>query len=104
MAKRTSAAIILAMLVGPCPVVAKVKTHRVTIAAMAYGQPNLLVAPGDMVVWTNDDIVPHTVTGSGFDSGSIPPGKSWQRAFTTTGVVKYRCAFHPSMTATLNVR
>ena len=60
-----------------------------------------LVRIGDMIVWRNRDIVPHTATArdGSWDSGIIEAGSAWQTTVTPTMLGGYFCAFHPSMTA-----
>jgi plastocyanin len=62
------------------------------------------VKAGQTVSWHNADMVTHTATGSGFDTGAIPSGStSTPMAFSTAGTLSYKCSFHPSMTGTLTV-
>jgi len=62
-------------------------------------------AAGTQVTWTNTDTVPHSVTADDkrFDSGPIPPGKSFEWTVSGAGTIAYHCIFHPSMIATLTV-
>ncbi len=64
------------------------------------------VDPGDIVVWKNLDIVPHTVTSKdgSWDSGSIEAGGTWVMLITDDMVEEYYCRFHPSMIAALNIK
>jgi plastocyanin len=57
-------------------------------------------------VWVNKDLVPHTATSKAgeFDSQVIPAGKSWRFTTRKKGEFAYVCTFHPTMTATLQVR
>lgn len=60
---------------------------------------------GDTVVWTNEDIVPHTATAKkGFDSKSIEKSGSWRFVTKQKGTYPYICTFHPTMKAELIVR
>lgn len=80
--------------------------HTVRIEAMHFQPVTLTVAPGDVVVWVNRDVVPHTATSpgeSGFDSGVIAPGKSWRYEVRDTGEHEYLCVLHPTMKGTLRV-
>lgn len=59
----------------------KPKTHTVAIEGMMFQPEALTVAVGDIVVWVNKDLVPHTATSSKagiFDSKLIEPDKSWE--------------------------
>jgi plastocyanin len=59
---------------------------------------------GQKVAWRNADSMAHTATGSGFDTGSIPPGTtSAPITFSAAGSFAYHCSIHPSMVGTLNV-
>lgn len=81
------------------------QVHRVAVRDMLFVPATLDVAVGDIVVWTNEDIVPHTVTAAGFfDSQSLVSGEEWRYTATRAGAYPYTCTFHPMMTATLNVR
>lgn len=63
--------------------------------------PSILnISPGDTVTWANDDNVGHTVTNGLpyrnqteviFDSGMIPPGKTYSFTFQDSGTYKYFC-------------
>jgi plastocyanin len=57
-------------------------------------------------VWVNKDLVPHTATSKagGFDSQVIPAEQSWRFTARKKGEFAYICAFHPTMTATLQVK
>lgn len=80
------------------------EVHRVTIHGMAFAPAALTVAAGDVVVWTNTDVVPHTVTAPGrFDSGPIAPQQAWRYVAATHGDFAYACTLHPTMTARLVV-
>ncbi len=81
------------------------QTHRIAIRAMQFEPASLEVATGDVVVWTNEDVVPHTVTAAGvFDSQSLTGKQEWRYTATKAGEYAYTCTFHPTMKATLTVR
>ncbi len=80
------------------------QVHRVKIRAMHFDPPTLDVAVGDVVVWNNEDVVPHTVTAAGaFDSQSLSNKQEWRYTATKIGDISYGCTFHPTMSATLSV-
>ncbi|MGI0073289.1 MAG: cupredoxin domain-containing protein [Nitrosotalea sp.] len=67
--------------------------------------PNTVTVPkGDIITWTNDDKVPHTVTsapdGSVFDSSLISPGKTFSLDTSKLNATEYdyMCTVHPFMT------
>ena len=81
-------------------------THHVEIRAMKF-EPSLVdVAVGDTVVWTNKDIVPHTVTSTEktFDSRSMAQNAEWSYVVTAPGELTYVCTFHPTMFGTVIAR
>lgn len=78
----------------------------VTIQGSTFSPAALTVRAGTTVSWTNRDPVPHRVTSEaagGFDSQRLDSGQTFSFTFTQTGTFAYRCAFHPSMRATVVV-
>ncbi|MER3601112.1 MAG: hypothetical protein C4339_00040 [Nitrososphaerota archaeon] len=65
----------------------------------------VVLGVNNTIIWTNDDIVVHTVTSDDgkFDSGLLNPGQSWNYTFTTPGTYPYHCIPHPFMRATVVV-
>lgn len=63
------------------------------------------VKPGDVIVWVNRDIVPHTVSAKdrSWDSGLITSGGSWEMVVDDDAFRTYFCKFHPSMAASLEI-
>lgn len=85
------------------------KTHHVAIRAMQFDPAELTVATGDTVVWTNLDVVPHTVTSDAtsiatFDSQSMSNKQEWRLVVTAAGELSYVCTFHPTMRGKLVAR
>jgi plastocyanin len=86
---------------------AQAATITVNITNYMFVPAKITVHPGDKVVWTNQDSIPHTATaldGKTFDSGAIDPNASWSTTFTTEGSFKYRCAIHPDMQGEADVQ
>lgn len=82
----------------------KATTHTVAIRGFEFVPKQLKVRPGDTVVWTNEDIVPHTATAKGgFDSKEIASKKSWSYKATRKGKFPYICSYHPTMKGELTV-
>lgn len=77
----------------------------VTIANIAFDPVEVDVAVGTTVRWINQDQVPHTATAldGTFDTGTLQQGDEGRVTFDTPGAYEYRCSFHPSMTAVINV-
>lgn len=83
---------------------AKKQTRTIAIRSFKFAPATLTVNSGDSVVWKNADIVPHTATGKGFDSGSIAAGASWRFTPKKKGTYSYICSFHPTMKGRLIVK
>ena len=66
----------------------------------------VVIGVNNTVVWTNDDNMPHTVTGANgaFDSGNMNPGDTFTYTFTTPGVYAYGCSYHSWMKGTVVVK
>lgn len=84
---------------------ASAATHFVSITGSAFVPPTVTVNVGDLVVWTNNDGIPHTVTedNGAFDSGTLSPGGAFQHFFLGSASAPYHCNFHPGMTGTVTV-
>jgi plastocyanin len=80
------------------------KILHVEIQGMKYAPDALAVTVGDTVEWTNNDLVPHSVTSSTFDSKAIAPHATWSYVAKTPGDFAYNCTFHPVMVAAIIVR
>jgi len=72
----------------------------------AYTPPELDVAVGTTVTWTNTDSVSHTTTSDavGWNSGIVAPGRQFSFAFQTAGTFPYHCDIHPGMMGKVVVR
>lgn len=73
------------------------KTVSVSIRNLSFVPATITINPGDTVTWTNDDSVPHTATGSGFDTGMLSKGQSGSHTFSSAGTFDYICTTHPAM-------
>ena len=64
----------------------------------------LRVPVGTAVTWTNDDVFPHEISGSGWGSRStLSSGGVFAWTFTEAGIYPYTCALHPGMSAVVLV-
>ena len=97
-------AICLALL--PAAALAAEKTHAVRIEGMKFVPERLEVAAGDTVIWTNRDLVPHTVTASGarVESGELAPNRSFRFVAKKKGEMPYICRLHPVMKGVVVVK
>jgi len=78
----------------------------VEIRDFAFNPPEIAVAVGGSVTWTNGDNVPHTATGldrEALQSGAIAFETSFTQAFDTAGTYEYFCEFHPNMKGSIVV-
>jgi plastocyanin len=76
----------------------------VSISNFAFNPENVTIQVGQKVTWTNNDSVPHTVTGTDFDSGKLDPGATYSHTFDKAGSFDYKCTIHPSMLAKVTVQ
>jgi plastocyanin len=77
----------------------------VAIADFAFGPPEITVAVGATVTWTNQDSVSHTVDANdnSFVSESLGQGATFSHTFDVAGTFAYICGIHPSMAGTVVV-
>ena len=82
------------------------KTHAVRIEGMKFVPERVEVAVGDTIVWTNKDIVPHSVTApeAKVESGELQQGKSFEFVAKKKGEMAYLCRLHPVMKGTVVVK
>jgi plastocyanin len=90
----------------PAPAPTKRAIVKVTIEAMKFSPADPAVHVGDTIVWTNTDVVAHTVTSKTgvFDSNLIPPGGTWKYVVRKAGEFDYKCNYHQPMTGKFTVR
>lgn len=80
----------------------------VTIDQGAFHPPELTVAAGTTVTFTNEDIGAHTVTAADgeamrYDSDILPAGSTFTQTYDEPGVYAYVCTLHPTMQGTVTV-
>jgi plastocyanin len=97
--------VVLMGLVLVFPVMGLATIHDISIQSFDFTPGNQTITAGDSVRWTNNDGVPHTSTSDAaiWTSGTLSPGQSYMRAFTSAGTFPYHCAIHISMKDTLTV-
>lgn len=80
-------------------------TIPVSIQNFAFSPSTITAKAGDVIVFTNNDTVPHTVTQStesgGFRSDPIAPGTTYTLTIDEPGTYDFFCEFHPAMTGTI---
>ena len=85
---------------------AKPATVKIAIEGRKFSPADVTVKAGDTVVWTNRDIVAHTVTSKNgaFDSKVIPPNGTFRFVARRKGDFAYVCTLHPPMAADFKVK
>ena len=96
----------VALIVGSAAAHAAGKTHAVRIEGMKFVPERIEVAAGDTIVWTNKDIVPHTVTAAEakVESGELQTGRSFRLVARKPGEIDYICRLHPVMKGVVVVK
>ncbi len=67
----------------------------------------VVIGVNNTVIWTNNDVVQHTVTAdkvSMFNSQALNPGQAFGYTFTQPGTYGYTCQFHGWMTGKVIVK
>jgi plastocyanin len=80
--------------------------QTVQIHNFAFVPQIIVVKPGTMVVWTNADEDPHTVTSTdkSFHSSAMDTRDTFSFTFAKPGDFAYFCALHPHMTGKVIVK
>lgn len=79
--------------------------HIVRIKDMKFQPTELVLNSGDTVVWINEDMVAHDVTGNPgktWSSGTLAGGESWSMAVSESE--DYYCSLHAVMKGKLKVK
>ncbi|HET7042902.1 MAG TPA: hypothetical protein VFI13_12830 [Gemmatimonadales bacterium] len=83
------------------------RRHEIRISAMQYLPADLVVAPGDSVVWIDADPFPHTATADPpgtWEVGPVDPGTEGVWIAGAAGSYPYHCRLHPTMQGRITVR
>lgn len=106
MARGVGAAVATLVVLAPAQP-GQAATGRAEILDFGYSPSEVLVAPGDQVVWSNNGATMHSVVADdaadGPASGKIAPGRSYVHTFPRLGTVVYHCDIHPMMTGVVRV-
>lgn len=76
----------------------------VEIRQFKFEPAEIEIAAGATVTFVNLDLVPHTATGTQFDTGSLQKGERMEIEFPAAGEFSYLCGFHRHMTGRVVVR
>ena len=79
------------------------KTHNIELVEIRF--PDIEIACGDTIVWTNRLNSNHTITADDgeFDSGILGRDESFSHVFNKAGTVGYHCEIHPQQNGTITV-
>lgn len=89
----------------PTPTPSKSKTYNIDIKNFQFSPSSLSINLGDIVKWTNNDNVLHTVTsdvGSELVSPILQPGDSYTKIIDISGPINYHCSIHTEMKGHMN--
>ncbi|MFA4935237.1 MAG: plastocyanin/azurin family copper-binding protein [Candidatus Methanoperedens sp.] len=79
-------------------------TVEVGISDFMFFPPEVVIAKGGTVKWSNKDTYQHTVTSGDFDSGTLNQGQTFSHTFNEAGTYDYWCKNHASMRAKVIVK
>jgi len=79
--------------------------QAVMIAGFKFDTPELTVAVGSTVTWTNTDKAEHSVVAedTSFISDNLAQGATFEHTFDTPGTFPYICGIHSRMKGTITV-
>lgn len=79
-------------------------TVKVGIEDFMFFPPEVVIAKGGTVTWSNKDTYQHTVTSGYFDSGTLNQGQTFSYTFNEARTYDYWCKNHASMRAKVIVK
>ena len=79
-------------------------TSTVEIDNFNFIPPQVDIAQGGTVTWSQKDSYNHSVKSAGFDSGELGQGQTFQHKFDEIGIYDYLCNLHPSMKGKIIVK
>lgn len=97
------AALVTALACSASAVPARAETLHRVIDKLSFGAQPIEAHVGDVIEWSNQDFVAHTVTAKdGSFDVSLFPGKLGRTTVTHAGKIPIYCRFHPNMTAEID--
>jgi len=88
----------LACLAAPFVRPARADETIVEIHQFKFAPADISIAAGGSVAFVNLDLVPHSATGDGFDTGTLRKDERAVVRFSKAGEFPYLCKFHRHMT------
>ena len=82
-----------------------ISNYQIKIQNYAFSPATITIKKGELVIWTNNDSAPHTITSDTgiFESELLGSSEQFSQNFNQAGTFAYHCAIHPSMRATVIV-
>jgi amicyanin len=80
---------------------------NITIENSKFSMPEMTIAIGTTVTWTNKESASHTVTsddGSYLNSPTLTNGQTYIKTFDKEGTYEYYCEYHPTMKGKIIVK
>jgi plastocyanin len=102
-----AAALALGILAAASAAVLAASTVQVGQSNKLFEKTSVSIAAGDSVEFVNNDTVAHNVMASGADAfnlGVMKPGEKKSRKFDHAGKHEVKCALHPRMKMTVEVK
>ena len=107
-APRRSLAALTVLLLALAATASAAAVHRIIQRGRAFSVPEVTIAQGDIVQFTNDDEFLHQIyvdsSQMSFDSDEQPPGQTIEVRFPLPGIFSVRCHIHPKMLLTVRVQ
>jgi plastocyanin len=80
------------------------KTYVIRADAMTFSPAVTHLRAGDVIVWTNKDVLQHSATAAnGSFDVELPPNATAKTTVTGVGTIKFTCRYHPGMAGQLQV-
>jgi plastocyanin len=91
---------------GACAPSTDAGTVAATMSGVAFVPATVNASVGDVIVWTNEDSVPHTATltdDSECTTPNLGSGETGGLTFSAAGTYAFFCKVHPDMRGTIEV-
>ena len=78
--------------------------HQMGISDSGFSPAELSIKAGDTVTWTNEASSAHAISGNGFQSETLYPGKAYSHKFDKAGTYNFFCRYHINAKGKIIVR
>ena len=92
-----AAAAAASLIFVPAAEAAEPRVHTIVMTQMRFGAIPAGIRTGDVIVWVNRDMVPHTATTTGVFDVDVPARQSRRMRVTRAGRFVFFCRYHPTM-------